>query len=105
MTRVPPMLCKPHRVPECPQCKKGTTMAGKCEHGLTTRECLVCASPKYGAEVRATSVDSLPTTAQMWDLLRRAYGPKLVGATLAAVIDNDGQCTVQTLTFPGPNGA
>jgi len=27
MTRVPPMLCKPHRVPECPQCKKGTTMA------------------------------------------------------------------------------
>ena len=27
MTRVPMMLCKPHRVPECPQCKKGTTMA------------------------------------------------------------------------------
>lgn len=25
-------------------------MAGKCEHGLTTRECMVCASPKYGAE-------------------------------------------------------
>lgn len=24
-------------------------MAGKCEHGLTTRECMVCASPKYGA--------------------------------------------------------
>ena len=50
MTRVPPMICKPHRVPECLQCKKGTTMAGKCEHGLTTRECMVCASPKYGAE-------------------------------------------------------
>lgn len=50
MTRVPPMICKPHRVPECPQCKKGTTMAGKCEHGLTTRECMVCASPKYGVE-------------------------------------------------------
>jgi hypothetical protein len=29
---------------------KGQTMAGKCEHGLTTRECMVCASPKYGAE-------------------------------------------------------
>lgn len=27
MGRLPPMLCKPHRVPECPQCKKGTTMA------------------------------------------------------------------------------
>ena len=27
MTRVPPMLCKPHRVLECLQCKKGTTMA------------------------------------------------------------------------------
>lgn len=25
--RVPPMLCKPHRVPECPQCKKGNAMA------------------------------------------------------------------------------
>lgn len=24
-------------------------MAGKCEHGLTTKECYVCASPKYGA--------------------------------------------------------
>lgn len=24
-------------------------MPGKCEHGLTTRECLVCASPKVGA--------------------------------------------------------
>jgi hypothetical protein len=60
-----------------------------------------------GAEKRARAeiVDSLPTTAQMWDMLRRAYGPKLIGATLVAVIDNDGQCTVQTLTFPGPNGA
>ena len=60
-----------------------------------------------GAEkrARAESVDSLPTTAQMWDMLRRAYGTKLVGATLVAVIDNDGTCTVQTLTFPGPNGA
>jgi hypothetical protein len=44
------MICKPHRVPECQQCKKGNTMAGKCEHGLTTRECMVCASPKYGGE-------------------------------------------------------
>ena len=23
-------------------------MPGKCEHGLTTKECTVCASPKYG---------------------------------------------------------
>jgi hypothetical protein len=30
------------------------TMPGKCEHGLTTKECLVCASPKHGAEPRAT---------------------------------------------------
>ena len=25
-------------------------MAGKCDHGLKTRDCMVCASPKYGAE-------------------------------------------------------
>lgn len=56
-------------------------------------------------EVRYVTVDLLPTTAQVWDMLRRAYGTKLVGATLVAVIDNDGTCTVQTLTFPGPNGA
>ena len=43
------MICKPHRVPECLQCMKGKPMAGKCEHGLTKRVCLVCASPKYGA--------------------------------------------------------
>ena len=49
-----------------------------------------------------TSVDSLPTTAEMWYLLRGAYGANLVGATLVAVLDNKGQCTVQTLTFPGP---
>lgn len=24
-------------------------MARKCEHGLSTRECFVCVSPKYGA--------------------------------------------------------
>ena len=24
-------------------------MSGKCEHGLTTKECLTCASPKHGA--------------------------------------------------------
>lgn len=28
-------------------------MPGKCEHGLTTKECLVCATPKYGAPKRA----------------------------------------------------
>jgi len=43
------MTCIPHRVPECPQCKE-RTMPGKCEHGLTTRECMVCASPKRGAK-------------------------------------------------------
>lgn len=46
------MLCKLHRVPECPQCM-GETMPGKCEHGLTTRECMVCASPKRGASQTA----------------------------------------------------
>lgn len=25
MSKVPPMLCIPHRVPECPQCKKHAT--------------------------------------------------------------------------------
>ena len=60
---------------------------------------------KERAEQRATSVDSLPTTALVWDMLRRAYGANLVGATLVAVIDDDGQWTVQTLTFPLPNGS
>ena len=60
MVRVPPMLCKPHRVPECPQCMKGKKMAGKCEHGLTTKECFVCASPKYGAHKMAPVTDWPP---------------------------------------------
>jgi hypothetical protein len=33
-------------------------MAGKCEHGLTTKECFVCASPKHGAGM--TPADLLP---------------------------------------------
>ena len=35
-------------------------MAGKCEHGLTTKECLVCASAKYGAAPEPAQPD--PTT-------------------------------------------
>jgi hypothetical protein len=56
-----------------------------------------------GAAKRTASVDSLPTMSEMWMLLRKAYGARLVGATLVAVIDNDGYMTVQTLTFP-PEG-
>ena len=41
-------------------------MAGKCEHGLTTRECYVCASPKYGA---APSRDADWYMAVIWPLL------------------------------------
>lgn len=40
-------------------------MAGKCEHGLTTRECYVCASPKYGAMAR----DADWYMAVIWPLL------------------------------------
>ena len=61
MARVPPMLCKPHCLPECRWCME-TKMAGKCEHGLTTRECIVCASPKRGA----------PQTAEKWVTIPRA---------------------------------
>ena len=33
----------------------------KCSHGLTSRECLVCASPKYGAQP-AQAVQAVPLT-------------------------------------------
>lgn len=59
MGRLPPMLCKPHRAPECPKCME-MKMPGKCEHGLTTRECLVCASPKRGAPNHNTHI-TIPT--------------------------------------------
>jgi hypothetical protein len=38
--------------------------------------------------------------AEIWRLLRGLYGTRLVGATLVAIIDNDGHVTVQTTTFP-----
>jgi hypothetical protein len=34
-------------------------MPGKCEHGLTTGECLVCASPKYGALPAASQIETV----------------------------------------------
>jgi len=40
-------------------------MAGKCEHGLTTSECYVCASPKYGVKPR----DADWYMAVVWPLL------------------------------------
>lgn len=40
---------------------KGKKMAGKCEHGLTTAECFVCASPKYGLYPKHR-----PTTPSGW---------------------------------------
>lgn len=47
-------------------------MAGKCEHGLTTKECFVCASPKYGEQPRLTGgeVDTLVALVEsgpLWD--------------------------------------
>lgn len=49
-------------------------MAGKCEHGLTTRECFVCASPKYGAPQKLAdaapgrpSLDRLQAACIDWD--------------------------------------
>lgn len=48
-----------------------------------------------------TAKDSLPTASEMWLILRKAYGNRLVGATLVAVLQDDESCTVQTLTFPG----
>ena len=30
-------------------------MAGKCEHGLTTKECFVCASPKHGGAAKTNA--------------------------------------------------
>ncbi len=34
-------------------------MPGKCEHGLTTKECLVCASPKRGDGRQLVKVSSI----------------------------------------------
>jgi hypothetical protein len=70
---------------------KGCDVAGKCEHGLTTRECYVCASPKYAIQplspqpitgfLRAMDLallnaeadcrDGVLTTAALRDLARR----------------------------------
>lgn len=32
-------------------------MPGRCEHRMTTRECLVCASPKYGAHQQSMTTE------------------------------------------------
>jgi hypothetical protein len=42
-------------------------MSGKCEHGLTTRECFTCASPKYGAHATAP-LDATSLAQQVADL-------------------------------------
>jgi hypothetical protein len=57
-------------------------------------------TPTGQLDVKAVTVYSLPTTDEIWDVLRRAYGTNLVGATLVAIIDNEGSVTVQTLTYP-----
>ena len=52
---------------------------------------------------RAETVDSLPDAAEMWHTLRCAYGARLRGATVVAVIaDDDKNCIVQTLTVQTP---
>ena len=56
---------------------------------------------KMDSSRRPVTVESLPTSAEIWNLLRGAYGANLIGATLIAVVNNDGGCTVQTITFPG----
>ena len=35
-------------------------MPGKCEHGLTTRECFVCMSPKFGAPAEPANMSGKP---------------------------------------------
>ena len=47
-------------------------MPGKCEHGLTTRECYVCASPKYGAHKPDPTLEVAVRHAQELDRLRVA---------------------------------
>jgi hypothetical protein len=51
-------------------------------------------------EARPVTFDSLPNMAEVWGLLRGLYGPRLVGATVVAIIDNDGHVIVQTTTLP-----
>ena len=53
---------------------------------------------RAAAEVRPVSVDSVPTTAQVWRVLRGLYGEKLIGMTVVAVIDGDKGVTIQTVT-------
>jgi hypothetical protein len=45
----------------------------KCEHGLTSRECFVCASPKRGAYPPASPpTDALPTRDQIRELVKES---------------------------------
>lgn len=44
---------------------EGAVMTGRCGHGLTMRECYVCASPKYGSQTR----DADWYMATIWPLL------------------------------------
>lgn len=51
---------------------------------------------------KPVTVDALPTSVEIWLLLRGLYGRRLVGATVVAIIDNVGNVTVQTITLPLP---
>lgn len=68
-------------------------MPGKCEHGLTTKECLVCASPKYGAAPAASQIE---TAARAAIKARDTYGwsPEADVAInkLRAVLADESRC-------------
>ena len=70
MSRLPDMVCIPHGVPACLVCE-GKVMGKKCEHGLTTKECYVCASPKYGERKAMTTDKEL---ADAWNKAVRYSG-------------------------------
>jgi hypothetical protein len=63
-------------------------MAGKCEHRLTTRECMVCASPKYGANRETVLV--LNDVDKQTDLISRLQDE-------ADLCRNDGAGDIATL--------
>ncbi len=62
-------------------------MSGKCEHGLTLKECFTCASPKYGAHVVAIKKPPNDLSKQLRALADQADAGSLTDMVLAYCVD------------------
>jgi hypothetical protein len=79
---------------EPPAPPRGENMPKKCEHGLTLKECHVCASPKYGERAAADARDALHDA----ELLRGlAKNDLLKNAPLAVFVVTKAAATIEAL--------